>query len=147
MRPFGFALLFALTVSAQQKIPDSIPHVDGKIVNQYTMRYIEVETGTGKLAEAGKVFVVHYTGYLYDGTIFDSSKNRGEPISFEQGKRKVIPGWDAGFEGMRVGGKRRFLIPYQLAYGEKGRGKIPPKADLIFDVELMDVKDPAPDSK
>ena len=121
--------------------------MDGKIVNQYTMRYIEVETGTGKLAEAGKVFVVHYTGYLYDGTIFDSSKNRGEPISFEQGKRKVIPGWDAGFEGMRVGGKRRFLIPYQLAYGEKGRGKIPPKADLIFDVELMDVKDPAPDSK
>jgi peptidylprolyl isomerase len=147
MRPFGFALLFALTAWGQQKVPDSIPHVDGKVVNQYTMRYIEIEAGTGKPAEAGMVFVVHYTGYLYDGTIFDSSKNRGEPITFEQGKRKVIPGWDAGFEGMRVGGKRRFLIPYQLAYGEKGRGKIPPKADLIFDVELMDVKEPTPDSK
>ena len=62
----------------------------------------------------------------------------------EQGKRKVIPGWDAGFEGMRVGGKRRLFIPYQLAYGEKGRGKIPPKAELVFDVELMDVQDAPP---
>jgi len=147
MRPIGLVIFTALTAWAQQKVPDSIPHVDGKIVNQYTMRYIEIEPGTGKPAEAGMVFVVHYTGWLYDGTKFDSSKDRGEPITFEQGKRKVIPGWDAGFEGMRVGGKRRFLIPYQLAYGEKGRAKIPPKADLIFDVELMDVKQPAPDSK
>jgi peptidylprolyl isomerase len=147
MRLIGFAILSALAAWAQPKVPDSIPHVDGKIVNQYTMRYIEIEPGTGKPAEAGMVFVVHYTGWLYDGTKFDSSKDRGEPITFEQGKRKVIPGWDAGFEGMRVGGKRRFLIPYQLAYGEKGRGKIPPKADLIFDVELMDVKEPTPDSK
>jgi peptidylprolyl isomerase len=145
MRLIGFAILSALAAWAQPKMPDSIPHVDGKIVNQYTMRYIEIQPGTGQPAEAGKVFVVHYTGWLYDGTKFDSSKDRGEPITFEQGKRKVIPGWDAGFEGMRVGGKRRFLIPYQLAYGEKGRGKIPPKADLIFDVELMDVKEPPAD--
>ena len=94
-------------------------------------------------AEAGKVFSVHYTGWLLDGTKFDSSREK-KPLSFEQGKRKVIPGWDAGFEGMRVGGKRRLFIPYQLAYGEKGRGKIPPKAELIFDVELMDVQDPPP---
>ena len=93
------------------------------------------------LAEAGKVFSVHNTGWLLDGTKFDSSRDK-KPLSFEQGKRKVIPGWDAGFEGMRVGGKRRLFIPYQLAYGEKGRGKIPPKAELIFDVELMDVQDP-----
>lgn len=129
--------------STPAPLPASIPHVDGKMVTQYSMRYIEVQTGTGKLAEAGMVFTVHYTGWLYDGTQFDSSRGR-EPITFEQGKRKVIPGWDAGFEGMRVGGKRRFLIPYQLAYGEKGRGKIPPKADLIFDVELMDVQPPPP---
>ena len=145
MRLIGFAILSALAAWAQQKIPDSIPHVDGKIVNQYTMRYIEIEPGTGKPAEAGMVLSVHYTGWLYDGTKFDSSRDKGQPITFEQGKRKVIPGWDAGFEGMRVGGKRRFLIPYQLAYGEKGRGKIPPKADLIFDVELMDVKEPPAD--
>jgi peptidylprolyl isomerase len=107
------------------------------------MRYVDVAIGTGKAAEAGKVFSVHYTGWLLDGTKFDSSREK-KPLSFEQGKRKVIPGWDAGFEGMRVGGKRRLFIPYQLAYGEKGRGKIPPKAELVFDVELMDVTDPPP---
>lgn len=138
-------MIAALALWAQPPVPESIPHVDGKVVTQYSMRYIDIQAGTGKLAEAGMVFTVHYTGWLYDGTHFDSSRGR-EPISFEQGKRKVIPGWDAGFEGMRVGGKRRFLIPYQLAYGEKGRGKIPPKADLIFDVELIDVQPPPPAS-
>jgi peptidylprolyl isomerase len=138
-------LLLSITAFAQTKLPANIPAAEGKIVTQYTMRYIDVAIGDGKLAEAGKVYVAHYTGWLYDGTQFDSSRGK-DPLSFEQGKRKVIPGWDAGFEGMRVGGKRRLLIPYQLAYGEKGRGKIPPKADLIFDIELMDVKDaPPPD--
>jgi peptidylprolyl isomerase len=122
-----------------------IPPAPGEVITQYSMHYIEVEVGTGKLAEPGKVYVVQYTGWLRDGTKFDSSRDRPEPLSFEQGKRKVIPGWDAGFEGMRVGGKRRLIIPYQLAYGEKGRGKIPPKSELIFDVELVDVKDPPPD--
>lgn len=128
----------------REKLMASIPPVAGKIHAQYTMRYVDVAVGTGKVAEAGKVFSVHYTGWLLDGTKFDSSRDRNKPLSFEQGKRKVIPGWDAGFEGMRVGGKRRLFIPYQLAYGEKGRGKIPPKAELIFDVELMDVQDPPP---
>jgi peptidylprolyl isomerase len=111
------------------------------------MRYVEVRKGTGALAEPGKMLSVHYTGWLTDGKKFDSSRDRNEPITFEQGKRKVIPGWDAGFEGMRVGGQRRFIIPYQLAYGEKGRGPIPPKATLIFDVELMKVGEPPPAEK
>jgi len=128
----------------REKLAASIPPAPGQIHKQYTMRYADVAIGTGKLAEAGKVFSVHYTGWLLDGTKFDSSRDKNKPLSFEQGKRKVIPGWDAGFEGMRVGGKRRRFIPYQLAYGEKGRGKIPPKAELIFDVELMDVTDPPP---
>jgi peptidylprolyl isomerase len=107
------------------------------------MRIIDVSIGTGKLAEAGKLMVVHYTGYLRDGTKFDSSRDRNEPFSFEQGKRRVIPGFDNGCEGMRVGGKRRLLIPYQLAYGEKGRTpKIPARSELIFDIELLDVKEP-----
>jgi peptidylprolyl isomerase len=126
-----------------EKLAASIPAAPGKMQTQYTMRYVDVLIGTGKPAEAGKVFSVHYTGWLLDGTKFDSSREK-KPLSFEQGKRKVIPGWDAGFEGMRVGGKRRLFIPYQLAYGEKGRGKIPPKAELVFDVELMDVTDPPP---
>jgi peptidylprolyl isomerase len=125
----------------REKLAAAIPPASGAIHTQYTMRYMDVAMGTGKPAEAGKVFFVHYTGWLLDGTKFDSSRDREKPLSFEQGKRKVIPGWDAGFEGMRVGGKRRLFIPYQLAYGEKGRGKIPPKAELIFDVELMDVQD------
>jgi peptidylprolyl isomerase len=127
----------------KEKLAASIPAAPGKIHGQYTMRYVDVAIGTGKVAEAGKVFSVHYTGWLLDGTKFDSSREK-KPLSFEQGKRKVTPGWDAGFEGMRVGGKRRLFIPYQLAYGEKGRGKIPPKAELVFDVELMDVTDPPP---
>jgi len=137
-------LIIALTGCAKhEKLAASIPAAPSKTQTQYTMRYVDVAVGTGTLAEAGKVFSVHYTGWLLDGTKFDSSREK-KPLSFEQGKRKVIPGWDAGFEGMRVGGKRRLFIPYQLAYGEKGRGKIPPKAELIFDVELMDVQDPPP---
>jgi peptidylprolyl isomerase len=128
----------------REKLAASIPAAPGQMRTQYTMRYVDVAIGTGKLAEAGKVFSVHYTGWLLDGTKFDSSRDKEKPLSFEQGKRKVIPGWDAGFEGMRVGGKRRLFIPYQLAYGEKGRGKIPPKAELIFDVELLDVTDSPP---
>ena len=131
--------------AGRQKFGAAIPHASGAVRTQYTMRLIELAAGTGKPAEAGKVFVVHYTGWLRDGTKFDSSVDRKQPLEFEQGKRRVIPGWDAGFEGMKVGGKRRLIIPYQLAYGEKGRPpKIPPKSELIFDVELLDVKDAPP---
>lgn len=145
MRNLCLAILLCAAGRAQESLPSSIPPAAGKMVTQYSMRYIEVAVGTGALAEPGKIYVVQYTGWLHDGTKFDSSRDRSEPFSFDQGKRRVIPGWDAGFEGMHVGGKRRFFIPYQLAYGEKGRNKIPPKADLIFDVELVDVKDPPPD--
>lgn len=135
----SFCLLASCAPRFNTKLPAAVPLVQGRVVKQYTMRYIETKIGAGALAEPGKMFSVHYTGWLRDGTKFDSSLDRNEPISFEQGKRRVIPGWDAGFEGMRVGGKRRFFIPYQLAYGEKGRNKIPAKAELIFDVELMKV--------
>ncbi|HLH37540.1 MAG TPA: FKBP-type peptidyl-prolyl cis-trans isomerase [Bryobacteraceae bacterium] len=138
---------YALAVLLLPAAWAQIPPVKGDVITQYSMKYIEIAAGTGKAAEPGKLYVVHYTGWLADGTKFDSSYDRGEPFSFEQGKRKVIPGWDAGFEGMRAGGKRRFIIPYQLAYGEKGRGKIPPRAELIFDVELLDVKDPPAEVK
>ncbi|MBX9600081.1 MAG: FKBP-type peptidyl-prolyl cis-trans isomerase [Bryobacteraceae bacterium] len=140
-------LLVLLPGCSRYVMPKAVPAVKGAVKPQYTMRYVDVAAGTGKLAEPGKVFVVHYTGWLRDGTKFDSSRDRNQPFEFEQGKRRVIPGWDAGFEGMRVGAKRRFMIPYQLAYGEKGRGKIPPKAELIFDVELLDVKEPQPEAK
>ena len=110
---------------------------------QYVMRYQDITIGTGALAEPGQLYSVHYTGWLAaDGTKFDSSVDRGQPIEFQQGARRVIAGWDQGFEGMHIGGKRRLFIPWQLAYGAAGRGPIPAKADLIFDIELIDAHDP-----
>ena len=104
----------------------------------YSLDYIDTVIGTGALAQPKKYYTVHYTGYLADGTKFDSSVDRGEPITFPYGQRRVIPGWDTGFEGMRVGGKRRLYIPYELAYGEAGRPPvIPAKAELVFDVEFV----------
>src|ERR1700742_2187677 len=99
------------------------------------LRMIEVKVGDGAAAMPGQEYTLHYTGWLRDGTKFDSSVDRNQPFVFVQGRRQVIAGFDTGFEGMKVGGKRRLFLPYQFAYGEKGRGKIPPKAELIFDVE------------
>lgn len=123
-------------------MPDTVPAVSGKVVEAATFRFIDVKTGDGPPAQAGEQYTVHYTGWLRDGTKFDSSIGK-KPLEFVQGRRQVIAGWEMGFEGMRVGGQRRLFIPYQLAYGEKGRGSIPPKAELIFDVELLKT-DPAP---
>jgi peptidylprolyl isomerase len=128
--------------STAVKLPANIPPAAGIPKTEYALRYIDTKVGTGKLAAPGLVYSVHYTGWLYDGTKFDSSVDRGTPIQFIQGQRRVIVGWDTGFEGMHVGGKRRLFIPYQLAYGEQGKGPIPAKSNLIFDVELVDMTDP-----
>ncbi|WP_220464985.1 FKBP-type peptidyl-prolyl cis-trans isomerase [Granulicella sp. 5B5] len=104
----------------------------------YTLAYIDTQKGTGPLAVPGEYYTVHYTGYLTSGTKFDSSLDRGEPISFPYGQHRVIQGWDTGFDGMHIGGKRRLFVPYQLAYGEAGRPPIiPAKSMLVFDVELI----------
>ena len=139
MRPFAIALLACAGVGAQ------IPEVSGPVVEQASLRHIEIKIGDGAPAAWGKQFTVHYTGWLRDGAQFDSSIGR-EPLTFVQGRRQVIPGFDVGFEGMKVGGKRRIFIPYQLAYGEQQRGTIPPRSELIFDVELVDVKDASPNA-
>lgn len=128
-------------------LPASIPAVSGESRTAFALRFVEVAPGTGKLAEARRCLFVHYTGWLTDGTKFDSSRDTTRdgkprpPIGFPQGYRRVIAGWDLGFEGMKVGGRRRLFIPYQLAYGEAGRAPIPPKSELVFDVELMGVAD------
>jgi FKBP-type peptidyl-prolyl cis-trans isomerase FkpA len=102
--------------------------------------------GKGKTAAAGSTVSVHYTGWLYSpkapqqhGAQFDSSRD-GEPFTFALGTGKVIPGWDQGLVGMKVGGKRTLVVPAALAYGARGAGPIPPNANLIFDVTLVDVK-------
>jgi FKBP-type peptidyl-prolyl cis-trans isomerase len=105
------------------------------------LRYIVVQKGNGTQAENGKTVDVHYTGYLMDGRTFDSSIERGEPISFPLGQNMVIKGWEEGIALMKVGEKMRLIIPSELGYGDRGAGGvIPPNATLIFDVELVNVK-------
>jgi peptidylprolyl isomerase len=155
-------------VAPAVKLPPGIPPVKGlvKIAFTTTLRYQDYKIGDGPLAEPGKVYHVLYTGWLAsDGTKFDSSDDHRppmrdkdgkpvmdadgkpklgdpQPIAFPQGQGRLIPGWDQGFSGMKVGGKRRLFIPYHLAYGDLGRPpKIPPKSDLIFDVELVSITD------
>jgi FKBP-type peptidyl-prolyl cis-trans isomerase len=105
------------------------------------LKYQDLVVGTGAEAAAGKTVSVHYTGWLTDGTKFDSSVDRGQPLPpFKLGTGAVIKGWDDGVAGMRVGGKRKLTIPPGLAYGERGSpGVIPPNATLMFDVELLGV--------
>ncbi|HKN21423.1 MAG TPA: FKBP-type peptidyl-prolyl cis-trans isomerase [Terracidiphilus sp.] len=157
------------------KLPPGVPAVaHGPVKVPFTMRYEEIKVGTGPLAEPHKVYRVKYTGWLAaDGRKFDSSDDHpaqpvydsslqqvkgddgkpkmeaGQPILFLQGRPGMIAGWDLGFDGMHVGGKRRLFIPYQLAYGEAGRPNpdpknpgIPAKADLIFDIELVEMMEP-----
>jgi FKBP-type peptidyl-prolyl cis-trans isomerase len=103
----------------------------------------EVREGTGAVASKGKLISVHYRGRFPEGTEFDNSYDRGQPIEFLLGTGKVIKGWDLGLEGMKVGGKRRLTIPPELAYGARGTAPdklIPPNATLVFDVELVGVK-------
>ena len=137
----------------QSEVPLSgpIPAVSGTPQVVFALRSIEVKVGTGAAMAPRKCAYAHYTGWLTDGRKFDSSRDTTpagkpkSPISFPQGARRVIAGWDIGFEGMRVGGQRRLFIPYQLAYGEAGRPPlIPAKSELIFDVELVAVADTLP---
>ena len=100
----------------------------------------DLTIGAGEPAGAGQRVTVHYTGWLTDGTKFDSSKDRGDPFVFPLGARRVIAGWDEGVQGMRVGGVRKLTIPPQLGYGARGAGGvIPPNATLVFEVELLGV--------
>ena len=105
------------------------------------LKYDDLIEGEGVVAEAGKTVVVHYTGWLTDGTKFDSSLDRNDPFSFPLGGGRVIRGWDEGVQGMMIGGKRKLTIPPQLGYGASGAGGvIPPNATLVFEVELLEIR-------
>lgn len=164
-----------LLASAGAKVPAGVPVFKGPVKTAFSLRYQDIKIGTGADAEAGKIYKVHYTGWLGvngradDGRKFDSSYDHpgqpvmdkdgkmerdadgkvvlsgAQPITFIQGMGRAIPGFDQGFAGMKIGGKRRIFIPWQLAYGASGRPGpdaahpgIPAKSDLIFDVELLD---------
>ena len=171
------AATHATAAHATAALPAGIAPVKAPVKTAFLLRYQDITVGTGPLAEPNKVYKVAYTGWIAsDGRKFDASVDHpaspildknlqvvkgedgkpkteaGQPIVFPQGFGRVIPGWDQGFEGMHVGGKRRIFIPWQLAYGAKGKPSgdpknpgIPAKADLIFDVELVDMLEmPAP---
>jgi FKBP-type peptidyl-prolyl cis-trans isomerase len=118
---------------------DSQP--EGKEVTTSSgLQYIDLKVGTGATAQAGQTVTVHYAGWLENGKKFDSSVDRGQPFSFPLGAGRVIKGWDEGVQGMKVGGKRKLMIPSNLGYGARGAGGvIPPNATLIFEVELLGV--------
>jgi FKBP-type peptidyl-prolyl cis-trans isomerase FkpA len=139
------ALLSILLLVALAACRDPGPPPGGSVAE---LQRIEQREGTGALATPGSDVTVHYTGWIYDerepdrrGEKFDSSLDRGEPLTFRLGAGRVIRGWDDGVAGMRVGGRRTLMIPSGLAYGRRGAGGvIPPHASLVFDVELLDVK-------
>ena len=170
----------AATTAVGVKLPPGVPPVKGIVKTAFTLRYEDYKIGTGPEAEPNKMYKVHYTGWLAtDGHKFDSSFDHPgppvtdkdgkpvmgddgkpkhgdpQPMAFPQGMGRLIPGFDQGLNGMKIGGKRRIFIPWQLAYGAKGRPGpdpahpgIPAKADLIFDVELVDVSEmPTPPSR
>ncbi len=105
------------------------------------LEYEDLQEGTGAEAVLGREVSVHYTGWLTNGTKFDSSKDRNQAFNFPLGMGRVIKGWDEGVQGMKVGGKRKLTIPAALGYGSRGAGgAIPPNATLVFEVELLSVK-------
>lgn len=111
-----------------------------EMITDSGLKYEDTVEGTGALAQKGQMVSVHYTGWLENGTKFDSSKDRNQPFSFKLGAGQVIRGWDEGVAGMKVGGTRKLTIPPALGYGSRGAGGvIPPNATLIFEVELLDI--------
>ena len=135
--------LVGLTVFtfAEEKKMSSNEAAGQVVTTESGLQYIDLVMGTGRQAELGDTAMVHYTGWLANGTKFDSSVDRKEPFSFRVGAGQVIKGWDEGVGTMKVGGKRKLTIPPQLGYGARGAGNaIPPNATLTFDVELLELR-------
>jgi FKBP-type peptidyl-prolyl cis-trans isomerase len=132
-----FAMIFVFNT-----IPFAGP---GIVIKDSGLKYMDLVVGTGATAEMGEIAVIHLTGWIDDngqkGAEFISSHDRGKPVSFKLGTGQVMKGWNEGVAGMKVGGRRRLMIPSKLGYGAKGAGElVPPDADLIFEVELLEVK-------
>lgn len=152
LRPLFLLLVLAALLTACDSGPDNeeLPPTDiptprvvadtAYTVTDTGLKYYDIEIGTGETADDGDIVQVHYHGWLTNNQLFDSSYISGNPFSFRLGTGFVIPGWDEGILGMRVGGERQLVIPPDLGYGAAGRGSIPPNATLIFEVELINAQ-------
>jgi peptidylprolyl isomerase len=142
--PPNSTLIFEVElVSIQEGAPEAPTDVEEAdyMTTESGLKYTDFVVGDGPSPETGQTVAVHYTGWLEDGTKFDSSLDRGQPFTFSIGMGQVIAGWDEGVATMKVGGKRQLVIPSELGYGEQGAGAIiPPNATLIFEVELLNVQ-------
>ena len=137
----GAAVLAVLVAACAQSQAPSGGGGGNEVTTPSGLKYEDTKVGTGPEAKAGQTAVVHYTGWLTDGKKFDSSKDRGQPFQFPLGQGRVIKGWDLGVPGMQVGGLRKLSIPPEEGYGSRGAGNvIPPNANLIFEVELLEIK-------
>ena len=103
------------------------------------LQIIDIQPGDGKAVVKGALITTHYTGWLDDGAVFDSSHERGKPFQCVIGTGRVIKGWDQGLMGMQVGGKRKLIVPAHLGYDSRSMGKIPPHSNLTFEIELLEV--------
>lgn len=133
---------FALvqTGAAVQEKKDDKDKEEKIVTTKSGLKYVDQKVGEGPEVKSGDTVSVHYTGWLKDGTKFDSSKDRGQPFPVPVGQGRVIKGWDEGLQGMKAGGKRKLIIPPALGYGARGfGGVIPPNAELIFEVELLKI--------
>jgi FKBP-type peptidyl-prolyl cis-trans isomerase FkpA len=150
IRAFILSSIFIAAVACGRseptaELPEGAPMAESGVTQ---LQMVDTKVGTGAEAVPGRVVRVHYTGWLFDnskgdkrGEKFDSSKDRNEPFEFPLGGGQVIPGWDKGFAGMKVGGTRVLTIPPDMGYGARGAGGvIPPNATLVFEVELLEVK-------
>ena len=140
--PPGWRLFFiaALLAGCAAALAGCGHKAGAEVTTDSGLKYVDEVIGTGEKPRLGKTVVVHYTGTLTDGTKFDSSVDKGQPYEFRIGTGSVIAGWDEGILSMHVGGKRRLIVPPELGYGARGKGKIPPNSTLIFEIELLGVK-------
>jgi FKBP-type peptidyl-prolyl cis-trans isomerase FkpA len=135
------ALVVFVQAADRNKGPDDPTKAPREVKTQSGLKFVDLKTGAGNEAKPGVKVSVHYTGWLKDGKKFDSSLDRKAPFEFNLGAGQVIKGWDEGVAGMKVGGKRKLIIPPQLAYGERGAGGlIPANAELTFEIELLEIK-------